>query len=366
MKEKIKQLSIEEKVGQMFIIGVNKTNPIQLIENYILKNKVGGILLYKKNYKNLKELIDLVNYIKKINTVNPVPIFISTDQEGGRVNRMPKELKNLPSSHKLAQSEDENIVKQAGDIVGNMMHNLGFNLNLAPVLDIKRFPDDHVIGDRAFSEDKEIVFQKGQEYFEQIEKYGIIPVIKHFPGHGATTKDSHFGIPLIKGKNKELLEKEDKYPFEQMLKRKIDGVLVGHLKIEGQTGGYPATMSRKFVTKYIRKKYRYNGLLFTDDMRMGGVRRRYGKNKAVKKAFHSGYDIIVLKGIENDNVISEIVEEVKKSSILQSRVDRSVNRILKVKEKFEIQDKETIISEDFIEEINNNVKNIREKVGINN
>lgn len=72
MKEKIKQLSIEEKVGQMFIIGVNKTNPIQLIENYILKNKVGGILLYKKNYKNLKELIDLVNYIKKINTVNPV------------------------------------------------------------------------------------------------------------------------------------------------------------------------------------------------------------------------------------------------------------------------------------------------------
>lgn len=113
MEEKIKQLSVEEKVGQMFIIGIDKMNPISLLKEYILRDKVGGILLYKKNYKNQEELVKLVNSIKEINAKNPIPIFIATDQEGGRVNRMPKEFLNLPSAYRLAQYQEEDLVEQA-------------------------------------------------------------------------------------------------------------------------------------------------------------------------------------------------------------------------------------------------------------
>ena len=244
------------------------------------------------------------------------------------------------------------------------MEKLGFNLNLAPVLDIKRFEDNHAIGDRAFSRDKEEVFQKGYAYYKQLEKCNILPVVKHFPGHGATTKDSHFGIPRIKGKQKELLEKEDEYPFQKMIQQGINAILVGHLKIEGQTGGYPATMSRKFVVKQIRKKYHYNGILMTDDMRMNAVRRRYGKKEAVKKAFYAGYDMIIIKGIEHDTVIQEIVEKVQENPILEARVNRSVNRIVKVKEKIKIKDNEIIFSEDLLENTNEKIREIRKKVGI--
>ena len=244
------------------------------------------------------------------------------------------------------------------------MGKLGFNLNLAPVLDIKRFEDRHAIGDRAFSRDKEEVFENGLTYFKQLEKFQILPVVKHFPGHGATTKDSHFGIPIIKGKQKELLEKEDEYPFQKMIQQGVNAILVGHLKIEGQTGGYPATMSRKFVVKQIRKKYHYTGILMTDDMRMSAVRRRYGKKEAVKKAFHAGYDMIIIKGIEHDTVIQEIVEKVKRNPLLEARVNRSVNRIVKAKEKIQIKDTEITFPEDLLESTNEKVREIRKKVGM--
>ena len=244
------------------------------------------------------------------------------------------------------------------------MEKMGFNLNLAPVLDIKRFEDNHAIGDRAFSRDKEEVFENGLTYFKQLEKFQILPVVKHFPGHGATTKDSHFGIPIIKGKQKELLEKEDEYPFQKMIQQGVNAILVGHLKIEGQTGGYPATMSRKFVVKQIRKKYHYTGILMTDDMRMSAVRRRYGKKEAVKKAFHAGYDMIIIKGIEHDTVIREIVDKVQGNPILEARVNRRENRIVKAKEKKQIKDIEITFLEDLLENTNERVREIRKKVGI--
>lgn len=364
MKEKIKEMTIEEKVGQMFIIGINKANPMSLIEKYILQDKVGGILLYKRNYKNQEDLNEVINKIKNLNSKSKVPIFIATDQEGGRVSRMPKEFENIPSANSLAKHNEEDLVEQATEIAGKMLHELGFNLDFAPVLDIKRFPNGHAIGDRAYGEDKEVVLEKGRTCVKKLQEHNVLPIIKHFPGHGATTKDSHFGIPVIKGKDREILEKEDIYPFEKLINEGVPGVLVGHFRIEGKTNGVPATMSRKFVTKEIRKKYRYSGLIITDDMRMKSVKFIYGPKDAVKKAFDAGYDMIVLKGIEKDTVIQEIVQKVKKSPKKQARVNRSVNRILKAKEKFKITDDMVEQPEGLLEECNEKIKELRKKVGM--
>ncbi len=350
----IENLNLQEKIGQMLMVGIDTSCTKNDIEKLITKYKVGGILLYKKNYKNYEQMLSLINYIKKLNKTNKVPIFIATDHEGGRVNRMPKEFENIPAAYKLARSGKEDTVKQAGEIMAKMLSSLGFNFNLAPVLDIKRFPDNHAIGDRAFSEDKNEVSKCGITYMKELQKRNIVSVIKHFPGHGSTSKDSHFSIPKIK--NIQDLEAQDMKPFEEAIKNGADCLLVSHLKIKGITNKFPTSMSRKFITKYIRKKYRYNGIIITDDVRMRAVRNLYGKNKAVKIAFEAGNDIILLKHNKGVSIIDELIKSVERSKIKQARVGRSVKRILQIKSKYNINDEEIIYNENFVNEINSEIK----------
>lgn len=353
---KINELSIEEKVGQMLMIGMDTSDVVDKIDDIILKYKVGGILLYKKNYTNYEEMIELINYIKKINSANKIPLFIAIDQEGGRVNRMPKDFKDIPPANKLAKCKNEDIIEEAAQITGEMLNKSGFNFDFAPVLDIKRFGDSHAIGDRAFSEDKEIVAKYGIKYMKKLQENNIVPVIKHFPGHGATSQDSHFILPVIKK-----IQNEDIYPFEKAIEEGADSILVSHLKIKG-LANYPCSMSRKFITKNLRKKYRYNGLLVTDDMRMKGIKLLYGKNKPVKKAFWSGNDIIVVKYGKDEKLIEKIIKEVKKSKKKEYRVNKSVNRILKIKEKYNCNNKEIRKDENFVQEINKRIEKINEEV----
>lgn len=358
---KIEELSLEEKIGQMFIVGLDTTNVMNKLETLILKQKVGGIMLYKKNYKNYEEMVEIINYIKKLNSKNKVPILIAIDQEGGRVNRMPSDFKKLPSSYKLAlNSKEENLVEQAGQITGEMLSRLGINMDFAPVLDIKRFEDKHAIGDRAFSGHKAEVAKYGIDYMKELQKQNVISVIKHFPGHGATTKDTHFNIPTIKD-NFENLEKEDMFPFEQVINNGADAMLVSHLKIKGKTQKLPASMSRKFITKYIRKRYRFKGLIITDDMRMSAVKLLYGTNKPVKKAFEAGNDIILVKHVDGNNVIEQITKKVKVSPLKQARVHKSVKRILAMKEKYQINDEQIELDKNWLNEINKKMQNVIDK-----
>ena len=363
MKYNIKELSLEEKIGQMIIIGLNTETSIKNLEEIIEKYKVGGVLLYKRNYhQNYEEMIEIVNKIKALNQKNKVPIFISIDQEGGRVNRTPKEFKNLPSANKLVKkSGEEDFVKLSGEITGEILHKLGVNMDFAPVLDIKRFSDNHAIGDRAFSENIEEVSKYGLEYIQALQEKGIIAIAKHFPGHGATKTDSHFRLPKI-DEEIETLEKEDMQPFKKAMEHKVDGVLIGHLKIAKVTGKLPASMSRRFITKYIRKKYRYNGLVITDDVRMKGVRIRYGRNNAVKKAFLACNDIIIFKYDNDIGVIDKIIQLAKEDKLKMKRINKSVTRILKVKEQYTLNNALIEKDEAFISNINKQIEEIREKV----
>lgn len=363
MKYDIHELSLEEKIGQMMIIGLNTETAVKKLQEIIDKYKVGGILLYKRNYhENYEEMINLVNKIKILNQKNKIPIFIAIDQEGGRVNRTPKEFKNLPAANKLVKkSGEEDFVKRAGEITGEVLHELGINMDFAPVLDIKRFSDNHAIGDRAYSENIEEVSKYAIEYMQALQKHGVISIAKHFPGHGATKTDSHFRLPEIE-EEMETLEKEDMQPFKKAIEHKVDGILMGHLKISKVTGNLPASMSKRFITKYVRKKYRYNGLVITDDVRMKGVRIRYGKDNAIKKAFLACNDMIIFKYDNDINVIDKIIKLAKEDKLKMKRINKSVMRILKVKEQYELKDELIEKDKAFIENINNQIEEIRQKV----
>lgn len=361
---KLDTLSLEEKVCQKVIIGMDTLNAIDKIENLITKYKIGGILLYKKNYKNLEELINLINYIKELNIKNNVPMFIAIDQEGGRVNRLPNEFENIPAPYKLSKIENtKKYVQKAGKITGEILHRLGFNLNFAPVLDIKRFPDNHAIGDRAFSENIDEVAEYGIEYMKKLQENQVVSVIKHFPGHGTTNSDSHFKIPKIKEKINDIEDKDMK-PFKKAIENGADAVLVGHMRIKDITIN-PASISRKFITKYLKKKCRFNGLVVTDDMRMKAMKYRFGANRSIIKAFEAGNDIIVFKYDKGIEVLNEVINMAKSGKLKANQIDNSVNKILNIKDKYQINnDKIELVNEEYIEKINEQIKEIKDKCNL--
>ena len=362
MNIKLEDLNLQEKIGQMLMVGMETTYITDREKKLITQYKIGGIILYRKNFKTYEDLIKLVNDLKELNKENKVPLFIAIDQEGGRVNRMPKEIKNLPSANAIASLKDVDIVRQSASIIGEVLSKTGFNINFAPVLDIKRFPNNHAIGDRAFGENKEDVKKYGIEFMKELQQNNIIPVIKHFPGHGATKKDSHFILPVINKDIKEL-EQDDMVVFENAIQSGADAILVGHLIIKGVTGMYPASLSKRFIGKYLRKKYRYNGLVITDDLKMRAIKYIYGQNLAFKKAFEAGNDIIIFRynKREEEKAIKTTIDLANQNKISIGRINRSVKRILKVKSKYNINDNK-IEANLNIDETNTKIEEIKNKV----
>jgi len=358
------ELSLIEKIGQMIIVGVDGTTVSPRLKKLILDYKIGGVILYRKNFSTYEEMKNLINEIKEINKANKVPMIFSIDQEGGRVNRMPKEIKNLPSVNKIANNLGVDGIKKSSKIIGEILKSAGFNMNFYPVLDIKRFGDKHAIGDRAFAEDEEGVSKFGTVAMKEMQKQKVISVVKHFPGHGATKKDSHFLLPII-FKSQSKLEKEDIVPFKECIKNGADAILVGHLLVSNKTGFKPASLSRKYIVKNLRLKNRYKGLIISDDLNMQAIKLMYGTKKAVEKAFKACNDIIIFRFSEKDekDSIENIYECVKNKKIKEYRINKSVNRILKIKEKYDFFNEGKRKDID-IEKINKEIEYIREKCNL--
>lgn len=336
----MKNLTLREKIGQMLIIKIfgkeisEKTK--QMIEEY----KIGGIILYRKNYDTYDEMIKIINEIKKLNKeCGNIPLFISIDQEGGRVNRMPHELKNIKSAGKLAEQKNIEIIKEAGRVTAQMLKESGFNMNYAPVLDIQRFENGHAIGDRCYGKTAEDVSRNGITIMKELSTGGIIPVVKHFPGHGSTNKDSHFFLPIIT-KNINELENEDIIPFKKAIGQNAEVIMVGHLMIKDVDRKNPASLSKKIINDYLRNKYQYKGVIMTDDLKMRAISLKYGYVRAAIKACKAGIDIIMAGASYNTiiRVIKKIESNIKNKKIDIKEIDKSVERIIKLKEKYNISD----------------------------
>lgn len=193
----IENLSLEEKIGQMFMFGV-KSNNIDILVKLIKEYKIGGVILYKNNYSSYDELITVIKKLKDANKDNKIPLFISIDQEGGRVNRMPKEIVNMKNIYDLSSLNDDKLIIDSADILSKLLVGIGINMNFAPVLDIYNGTDSNVLYKRCFSTDVDIVSKYGLKYMKKMQSNNLISVIKHFPGHGISEKDSHFLIPYVK------------------------------------------------------------------------------------------------------------------------------------------------------------------------
>ena len=360
MKYDIKNLSLEEKIGQMLIVGFEGKTITKRNIDQIQKYKVGGIILYKRNFDSYEQMLNLIKELKELNKVNKIPLFIAVDQEGGRVNRIPKEFLNIPAPYKIVIKMGEDGIKKAANITAEILKNSGYNMNFAPNLDINRFEENQVVvGDRSFGKDPETITKMGTLQYNIYKSNGIIPVIKHFPGHGAAKSDSHYFSPKINSEFEELLNSDLK-PFEELIKNGAECLLLGHLRIKNKTRHIPCSLSREFIVRELRKRFNYKGIIISDDLKMRAIQNLYGYEKAALKAIQAGNDIIMFRypGFWEKITIDKILDEVRKKKINPYKIDKSVDKILELKEKYNITDTMPDKTVD-IKKINKEIEKIR-------
>ena len=328
-------MSIQEKIGQKFMFGVNSHN-IDIIVDLIKKYHIGGVILYKKNYNNYKEMLSVIKRLKEANKNNKLPLFISIDQEGGRVNRMPSEFNNIKNVYDMS-SKNIDLVYENGKITGEMLSSMGINMNFAPVLDMCDDGAGKVLYKRCFCGNVDDVGDAGNKYVKGLYENKVISVVKHFPGHGASKMDSHFITPYVF--NYRRIVDKHILPFVNSIDNGIDAMMLSHLVIRGMTDGLPASISKKFIKDYIRNKYGFNGLIITDEINMLS-RNIFYTFFYLKKAFLASSDIILVKIINNKSysMIDKFIKLVKDNKEYERELDDSVRRIINVKEKYNIND----------------------------
>ncbi|HYE09929.1 MAG TPA: beta-N-acetylhexosaminidase [Patescibacteria group bacterium] len=358
--EQIKEMTLDEKIGQMIIAGIDgyemNENEKGLIQNY----HIGGFILFGRNIESPEQLCELNNSIKIANSASKIPLILSVDEEGGRISRIPKVIKNLPTNKAIGKINNEEFSYEIGLLLAEKVKAFGFNMNFAPVLDINSNPKNPVIGDRAFGSKVEVVSDLGVQTMMGIKFRGVVPVVKHFPGHGDTSVDSHVGLPSV-DHDLERLKSFELIPFEKAINNGAESVMVAHILLPKIDADNPASLSSAVITDILRKQLNFEGVVITDDMTMGAITKNYDLAAAAVQAVKAGNDIIlVAHKYENSlAVVKSLKEAVQTGDISEQRIDQSVYRILKLKQSYNLQD--NMIEAIDIEKINQRITDTLDK-----
>ncbi|EKN68658.1 beta-N-acetylhexosaminidase [Schinkia azotoformans] len=336
ISEIISGMTLDEKIGQMILAGISGTTVDANTQNLITQYKVGGIIFYKNNLVNSEQAIQLVNQIKSVNAPN-LPLLLSVDEEGGRITRLPSGLVNLPPNQQIGVVNSRQFSYKVGAILGEELKSFGLNMDFAPVLDINSNPNNPVIGDRSFGDNAKLVSKLGIQTMKGIQSENIIATIKHFPGHGDTSVDSHLELPIVNKSLKELKEFE-LIPFKHAIDDGADVVMVAHILLPQLDPKNPASMSKTVITDVLRNQLGFKGVIITDDMTMRAVTDHFDIGRAVVESIKSGSDIILVGHHYNNVVetISSLRSAVQKGEIPEQRINESVARIIALKRKYEI------------------------------
>jgi len=357
IEERLNKMTLEEKIGQMIMVGFDGKKVSRELKKLIEINKVGGVILFERNIESSRQLRELAGSIQELS--GNIPLFIAVDQEGGIINRIDF-AQTFPGNMALAATGDKLLAYKMGQAIGFELKSYGINMNLAPVLDINNNPYNPVIGLRSFGDDPALVGEMGAYVIKGFQEY-ISAVAKHFPGHGDTSVDSHFALPIISHSIERLNEVELR-PFKEAIKAGVDGIMTAHIVYPTfEKEGIPATLSRRILTGLLRKDMDFDGLIITDDMEMAAITDNYGIEQAAVKSIAAGADIIMVCGYYDNQVkaFKAIKEAVDNEIISPHRIDESVERILRVK--YRILNRKNEAGEMAPEEIKRIAEEISEK-----
>jgi beta-N-acetylhexosaminidase len=348
----ISRMSIEEKVGQLFVMrvyGHSATDPDQAdidlnLEEMGVRNAaelvaeyhVGGIIYFAwaHNTRDPQQIAGLSNGIQRAALAqrNPVPLLISTDQEHGIVARVGKPATLMPGAMALGAGGSASAARKAAQIAGTELAAMGIVQNYAPVADVNVDPANPVIGVRSFGADPAAVARMVAAQVKGYQSAGIAATSKHFPGHGDTTVDSHTGIPVITHTRQEW-EEIDAPPFRAAIAAGIDSIMTAHIQFPAlDASNDPATLSRPILTGILREELGYDGVVVTDALNMEGVREKYGDHRVPVLALLAGVDQL-LNPPDLAVAWNGVLDAVRSGEITEARLDESILRIFLLKEK---------------------------------
>jgi len=329
----LNQMTLREKLGQLIIVAMpSKSRATTLIEDY----NISGFIFFGADITTIEEIQQLTTDLQ---AAAAIPLFIAVDEEGGRVSRVGRLFsENIGTALSMAQSGAQNVYENYRTI-GERLALLGFNMNFAPVADIWTNPSNTVIGDRAFGREPAEVAEMVIAAVEGLQSVGILPILKHFPGHGDTYEDSHDYLATYRH-DWERFENVESVPFRAGLQAGAEGVMVGHIATPLLTeDDLPAVFSEYLLTEIIRNTWQFDGLIITDALDMRGLTNNFSTEDIVISTFLAGADILLmppnpeqtietlLQAYENGVIPAEIFEE---------RLNSAVERILHVKAQYSI------------------------------
>lgn len=333
--------SLDFKIGQMLLMGIPRADVDTLVYEAVKSGRVGGIILFEKNVpKKTSAFADLKKIIWAYQKAAPTRLFVAIDQEGGRVNRLKEKYGFTRSITAEATGKGKSLdsARFYAEATAATLAGLGFNVNFAPCVDVAVEPTNPVIvkSGRAYSANEDSVTFWAREFIEQHRKFRVVTVLKHFPGHGSSTTDSHFGVADV---TRTWTERELK-PYQALLQSgHVDAIMSCHIvnkKLD--TAGLPGTLSREILNGMLRQRLNYNGVVFSDDMQMEAISKQYGFEESIKLAILAGVDVLCFANNvpgslkQKPSWIFEVIRQaVLKGEIPRARIDESYQRIRKLK-----------------------------------
>lgn len=336
----INNMTLSQKIGQMFVVGFNGTNFISSFANIIEQYNFGNVIYMGGNVSDYYSITQMSNDIQtKMIETNSVPGFIAIDQEGGKVARIKSGGTHFISNMAMAATNNYNNTYLEGLAVGKELYNYGINLDFAPVLDVNNNPNNPVIGVRSYSDNPIDVSLYGNNMINGLRDSNVMGCSKHFPGHGNTNVDSHYGLPIISSKIEDLYTTEI-VPFMGAITNGIDCIMSAHIIFNEIDPNNPATLSKDVLTGLLREKLGYNGLIITDGMEMNAVTNNFGGyDQTAIKAINAGADLLLYTTNTNpQKAYKAVLQAVNNNEISISRIEESVRRILLKKLKYGILD----------------------------
>jgi len=317
-------LSVEERIGQLFMVAAysNKGEVHwQKIAELITQHHIGGLIFFQGGPLRQASQQNYYQALAK------VPLLIGMDAEWGLGMRLDSTIQ-FPRQLMLAAISDRQLIYDMGKEIARQCKRMGIHINFAPVVDINSNPNNPVINDRSFGENKINVTQKSIAYMRGLQENGIIACAKHFPGHGDTENDSHKTLPVIRH-NKARLDSLELYPFKKLIDKGIKSIMAAHLFIPAydKTANTASSLSKNVITDLLKNHLGYEGLVFTDALNMGGVSNYFAPGEIELKALLAGNDILLFPQ-DVPTAISKIKEAIEQGLISLDKIDSTVRKIL--------------------------------------
>ena len=310
------------------------------------KYHLGGVVLFDYDvprdtaYRNIESPEQVKQLVEELKALSKKPLIVSIDQEGGRVARL-KPRYGFPksvSAEYLGSLNNIDSTRYYARKTAETLSSLGINVNLAPVVDVNLNPDNPVIGglERSFSEDPQTVAKHAGIYIKTLHSYDILTVLKHFPGHGSSKKDSHLGVVDVT----DTWSRKELIPYRQLIDSSlVDAVMTAHIFNSQLDSTYPATLSQPTINGILRDSLDFDGVVISDDLMMGAIRKEYGLKTTIEQALHAGVDILSFanNSVYNPDIVPEahriINELINEGKISRERIDQSYKRIMDMKMK---------------------------------